>query len=272
MGAYEVLPGGELRRHSLSYAEELRPLDRPEHPLVRLRLPVQYFWDRAEVIPQGRRSVDAGDGAQRGPVTGRRAGRRSGSPVRVPALALVAQAGSRRRCSRWRCSSRCCRCSSSSLLLLAFAGEGWIERRVRLGRHGRPVVLTPLPRAARRGVRARRWSASARASCRCCSRSLRGRLSFVGPRALPPGTGAGHTGPRRLMAPGLTGPAQRGCADGDRRRSSSTTPTSSSWSLWVDARMLAGRCPKPLTRACRRAARRPRPAAASSGGEQRAGA
>ena len=26
MGAYEVLPGGELRRHSLSYAEELRPL------------------------------------------------------------------------------------------------------------------------------------------------------------------------------------------------------------------------------------------------------
>ena len=27
MGAYEVLPGGELRRHSLSYAEELRPLE-----------------------------------------------------------------------------------------------------------------------------------------------------------------------------------------------------------------------------------------------------
>jgi predicted metal-dependent enzyme (double-stranded beta helix superfamily) len=26
MGAYEILPGGELRRHSLSYAEELRPL------------------------------------------------------------------------------------------------------------------------------------------------------------------------------------------------------------------------------------------------------
>jgi predicted metal-dependent enzyme (double-stranded beta helix superfamily) len=26
MGAYEVLPGGELRRHSLSYAEELRPI------------------------------------------------------------------------------------------------------------------------------------------------------------------------------------------------------------------------------------------------------
>ena len=27
MGAYEVLPGGRLRRHSLSYAEELRPLE-----------------------------------------------------------------------------------------------------------------------------------------------------------------------------------------------------------------------------------------------------
>jgi predicted metal-dependent enzyme (double-stranded beta helix superfamily) len=26
MGAYEVAPGGELRRHSISYAEELRPL------------------------------------------------------------------------------------------------------------------------------------------------------------------------------------------------------------------------------------------------------
>ena len=26
MGAYEIRPGGELRRHSLSYAEELRPL------------------------------------------------------------------------------------------------------------------------------------------------------------------------------------------------------------------------------------------------------
>jgi hypothetical protein len=26
MGAYEVMPGGELRRHSISYAEELRPL------------------------------------------------------------------------------------------------------------------------------------------------------------------------------------------------------------------------------------------------------
>jgi predicted metal-dependent enzyme (double-stranded beta helix superfamily) len=29
MGSYEILPGGQLRRHSLSYAEELRPLDEP---------------------------------------------------------------------------------------------------------------------------------------------------------------------------------------------------------------------------------------------------
>ncbi len=30
MGAYEVLPGGELRRHALSYAEELRPFEGEE--------------------------------------------------------------------------------------------------------------------------------------------------------------------------------------------------------------------------------------------------
>jgi predicted metal-dependent enzyme (double-stranded beta helix superfamily) len=30
MGAYEIRPGGELRRHALSYAEELRPLDTGE--------------------------------------------------------------------------------------------------------------------------------------------------------------------------------------------------------------------------------------------------
>jgi quercetin dioxygenase-like cupin family protein len=28
MGAYEIKPGGELARHSVSYAEELRPLGR----------------------------------------------------------------------------------------------------------------------------------------------------------------------------------------------------------------------------------------------------
>ena len=32
MGAYEVAPDGALRRHSMSYAEELRPLDEPALP------------------------------------------------------------------------------------------------------------------------------------------------------------------------------------------------------------------------------------------------
>jgi hypothetical protein len=34
MGAYEVLPTGELRRWSLSYAEELRPIETKEGPLA----------------------------------------------------------------------------------------------------------------------------------------------------------------------------------------------------------------------------------------------
>ena len=34
MGAYEVSPDGTLRRHSMSYAEELRPLDESAAPLA----------------------------------------------------------------------------------------------------------------------------------------------------------------------------------------------------------------------------------------------
>ena len=34
MGAYEVSPDGTLRRHSMSYAEELRPLDEGAAPLA----------------------------------------------------------------------------------------------------------------------------------------------------------------------------------------------------------------------------------------------
>ena len=34
MGAYEVSPDGTLRRHSMSYAEELRPLDERAAPLA----------------------------------------------------------------------------------------------------------------------------------------------------------------------------------------------------------------------------------------------
>jgi lipopolysaccharide/colanic/teichoic acid biosynthesis glycosyltransferase len=72
---------------------------------------------------------------------------------------------------------------------------------------------------------------------------LRGRLSFVGPRALPPGTGAGHTGPRRLMAPGLMGPAQRACGASDDADALDDAYVEH-WTLRGDARMLFGRAPK----------------------------
>ena len=124
------------------------------------------------------------------------------------------------------------------LALLAFGGDGWLEQRVRLGRHGHRVVLSrfrELPAGgfgrllARIGVR----------ELPLLFAVLRGRLSFVGPRALPPGTGYGHTGPRRLMAPGLTGPAQRGCG-----HDSLDDAYVEGWTLWIDALLLAGRCPK----------------------------
>ena len=145
------------------------------------------------------------------------------------------------------------------LLLLAFAGDGWLERRVRLGRNGRSIVLTRF-RELPGGAFGRGLERVGARELPLLLAVLRGRLSFVGPRALPPGTGAGHTGPRRLMAPGLTGPAQRGCDDGEADAALDDAYVAN-WSLWVDARLLAGRRPKLLTTACRRAARRPRPGA-----------
>jgi lipopolysaccharide/colanic/teichoic acid biosynthesis glycosyltransferase len=128
------------------------------------------------------------------------------------------------------------------LLMLAFGGDGLLERRVRLGRHGRPVVLSRFRELPGGGV--------GRALERIGARELpllfavlRGRLSFVGPRAVAPGTGAGHTGPRRLMAPGLTGPAQRGCG-GALSDGALDDAYVERWTLWTDARLLAGRCPK----------------------------
>jgi lipopolysaccharide/colanic/teichoic acid biosynthesis glycosyltransferase len=129
------------------------------------------------------------------------------------------------------------------VLLLAFAGDGMFERRVRLGRHGRAIVLTrfhQLP-GGTFGLALERLGAR---ELPLLLAVLRGRMSFVGPRALPPGTGAGHTGPRRLLAPGLTGPAQRGSdseAELDALRLDDAYVAN--WSLWVDARLLAGRSP-----------------------------
>ena len=124
------------------------------------------------------------------------------------------------------------------LVLLTFGGDGWMEQRVRLGRHGRRVVLSrfrELPAGVFGGLLARIGARE----LPVLFAVLRGRLSFVGPRALPPGTGYGHTGPRRLMAPGLTGPAQRGCG-----HESLDDAYVEGWNLWVDALLLAGRCPK----------------------------
>jgi lipopolysaccharide/colanic/teichoic acid biosynthesis glycosyltransferase len=129
------------------------------------------------------------------------------------------------------------------IALLAFGGSGaWLDRRTRLGRHGRPVLLSRFRELPGGGV--------GRALERIGARELpllfavlRGRLSFVGPRAVAPGTGAGHTGPRRLMAPGLTGPAQRGCGAGESD-SALDDAYVERWTLWIDARLLAGRCPK----------------------------
>jgi lipopolysaccharide/colanic/teichoic acid biosynthesis glycosyltransferase len=126
-------------------------------------------------------------------------------------------------------------------LLLAFAGDGWIEKRMRLGRNGRSVVLTRF-RELPGGAFGRSLERIGARELPLLLAVLRGRLSFVGPRALPPGTGAGYTGPRRLMAPGLIGPAQR---QGDGRDADSLDDAYvANWTLWRDARLLFGRAPK----------------------------
>jgi lipopolysaccharide/colanic/teichoic acid biosynthesis glycosyltransferase len=110
---------------------------------------------------------------------------------------------------------------------------------VRLGRHGRPVVLSRF-RGIPGGAVGRWLERAGVCELPLLVAVLRGRLSFVGPRALPPGTGAGHTGPRRLMTPGLIGPARRGCPESERADDTYVER----WNLWVDVRLLAGRCPK----------------------------
>lgn len=122
--------------------------------------------------------------------------------------------------------------------LLAFAGDGWFEKRMRLGRNGRSVVLTRF-RELPGGAFGRALERIGARELPVLLAVLRGRVSFVGPRALPPGTGSGYTGPRRLMAPGLTGPAQRG-GDGGNPDSLDDAYVAN-WSLWGDARLLFSR-------------------------------
>jgi lipopolysaccharide/colanic/teichoic acid biosynthesis glycosyltransferase len=120
-------------------------------------------------------------------------------------------------------------------LLLLCADGGWVERRVRLGRDERPLRLwrfRPLPGPLGRALE----------RIGVCELPLlffvvAGRLSFVGPRALPPDTGAGYTGPRRLMAPGLIGPAQRWATDADSA-SELDDAYVEEWSLRGDLRLL----------------------------------
>jgi lipopolysaccharide/colanic/teichoic acid biosynthesis glycosyltransferase len=122
-------------------------------------------------------------------------------------------------------------------VLLAGAGGGWIEARVLLGRDGRPVRLhrfRALPGALGRALE----RLGAREAPLLLS-VLSGRLSFVGPRPLPPGTESGYTGLRRLMAPGLTGPAQRWADDGPTAAALDDAYVAE-WSLWGDVRLLTG--------------------------------
>jgi lipopolysaccharide/colanic/teichoic acid biosynthesis glycosyltransferase len=131
-------------------------------------------------------------------------------------------------------------------LLLLLDDEGWMERRDRLGRDGRALGLwrfRPLPgrlgrSLERLGVRELPLLFSV----------VAGRLSFVGPRALPPDIGAGSdpTRPRRLMAPGLIGPAQRWATDADSA-SELDDAYVQQWSLRGDLRLLACvRCRPPV--------------------------
>lgn len=124
--------------------------------------------------------------------------------------------------------------------LLAFAGDGMVERRKRLGRHGQAMMLTRF-RELPGGAFGRGLQRLGARELPLLLAVLRGRLSFVGPRVVEPGTDAGHTGPRRLMAPGLTGPAQLGCAGVSDN--SLDDAYVEQWSLWNDLQMLVGHCP-----------------------------
>ena len=130
------------------------------------------------------------------------------------------------------------------LLLLAFAGDGLLERRRRLGKNGRPIILTRF-RELPGGSFGQALERAGARELPLLLTVLRGRLSFVGPRALPPGTDAGHTGPRRLLAPGLMGPAQRAFASAAELEALRLDDAYvAHWTPWIDVKFLAGRSPE----------------------------
>jgi lipopolysaccharide/colanic/teichoic acid biosynthesis glycosyltransferase len=123
-------------------------------------------------------------------------------------------------------------------VLLAGSGtHGWIERQARLGRAGQTIELLrfcELPGGL--GQALERVGLRELPLLLCV---LAGRLSFVGPRPVPPGTESGHTGPRRLMAPGLIGPAQR-CEADEHHGGELDDDYVTGWTLRGDLRLLTG--------------------------------
>jgi lipopolysaccharide/colanic/teichoic acid biosynthesis glycosyltransferase len=122
-------------------------------------------------------------------------------------------------------------------VLLLPDDDGWLERRVRVGRDGRPLRLArfrPLP--GRLGQALERLGAR---ELPLLVAVLGGRLSFVGPRALPPGAELDDGAPRRLLAPGLIGPAQSYEAESERGAELEDAYVEE-WSLLGDLRLLAG--------------------------------
>jgi lipopolysaccharide/colanic/teichoic acid biosynthesis glycosyltransferase len=131
------------------------------------------------------------------------------------------------------------------LALTATGTRAWLERDLRVGRGGERIRLLrfrELPGGLGRALQ--RLGVRDLPLLVCV---LAGRLSFVGPRAGAPEAEFGHPRPRRLMAPGLTGPAQRWAGDG-KRAGELDDAYVTEWSLWGDLRMLAGlrsRAPRP---------------------------
>jgi lipopolysaccharide/colanic/teichoic acid biosynthesis glycosyltransferase len=131
------------------------------------------------------------------------------------------------------------------VLLLLFGRVGWLESRARLGRDGRTLRLWRFRRPP--GALGRRLESIGARDVPLLLTVAAGRMSFVGPRALAPGTPA--RGARSLMAPGLLGPAQRRAVDGASATALDDAYVEE-WTLVGDAKLLlgVGRGPMPVRR------------------------